>query len=195
MGQVKKAGRSPDAATRAGSGKYGLPRRDEDKGSLLAGPRRKERPGSVKPLGKVLVMDDEDVIRTILSVMLLAFGYESSLTASGEEAIQSYVQALNAGEPFDAVIIDLNIPAGMGGRETVKRLLEIDQGVKAIVSSAYRDDPAARNYEEYGFRAVLHKPYSISELRNVLRKVVSGVGHDSPEFGMGNDREMENLAS
>lgn len=195
MGQVKKAGRAADAGTREGAGKYRLPRRDEEKESLLAGLRRGERPGSVKPLGKVLVMDDEDVIRTILSVMLLAFGYESLLTASGEEAIQSYVQALNAGEPFDAVIIDLNIPAGMGGRETVKRLLEIDPGAKAIVSSAYNDDPAARNYREYGFRAVLHKPYAISELRSVLRKVVSGKCHDRPEIGMGNDREMENLAS
>lgn len=177
------------------SGNYKLPRRDVENEALLVGLRKKEHPGAVNRRGKVLVMDDEDVIRTILSVMLLAFGYESHLTADGEEAIQSYVKAQDAGDPFDAVIMDLKVPKGMGGGETMRRLREIDPGVRAIVCSGYKNNPVVENYKDYGFLAALHKPYSISELRNVLNKVVrnAGCGRDQ-EIGMGDDTEMGNLA-
>ncbi|MEJ2695362.1 MAG: response regulator [Candidatus Sulfobium sp.] len=174
---MKNKGKMKSKVTNTGSENYRLPRRDAGKGALLVG-LSKERPGSANQRGKVLVMDDEDVIRTILSVMLLAFGYEAHLTADGEEAIQTYVKALEAGEPFDAVIMDLNIPEGMGGSEAIRRLREIDPDVKAIVSSGYRNNPAVENFGEYGFRAVLHKPYSISELREVLYRVVRRSGRD-----------------
>lgn len=176
--EVKKARKTKDASVKAGPGNYKLPRRDAEKEALLVGLSKKERAGSENRRGKVLVMDDEDVIRTILSVMLLAFGYEAHLTADGEEAIRSYVQAMDAGEPFDAVIIDLNIPGGLGGSETMRRLAEIDPGVRAIVSSGYGNNPAMENYREHGFLAVLHKPYSISELRNVLQKVMQDCERD-----------------
>jgi CheY-like chemotaxis protein len=165
--EVKKANKAAEKGIGAGLGNYRLPRREIEKEALLLGLKKDGRDGLVKRKGKVLVMDDEDVIRSILSVMLLAFGYEAHLTIDGREAIDSYVKAAEAGEPFDAVIIDLNIPVGMGGRETMRRLREVDPNVKAIVSSGCR----LEDYKEHGFRAVLHKPYSISELRNVLNEV------------------------
>lgn len=191
--EVKKASKERNEAARAGSGNYRLPRRDLERESLLLG-FKKERAGMANRRGKVLVMDDEDVIRTILSVMLLAFGYEAHLAADGEEAIQSYVEAFSTGEPFDAVIIDLNIPGGMGGSETIRRLREIDPEVKAIVSSGYRKNPAFEHYRENGFRAVLHKPYSISELREVLHLVIDDA-EDGSEVSIKGDTELENNAA
>ena len=194
---VKNADKKRKARTGAASGSYRLPRKDGENEALLVGLRKKEQAGAVNRRGKVLVMDDEDVIRTILSVMLLAFGYESHLTADGEEAIQSYTDALDAGEPFDAVIMDLNVPRGLGGGETIRRLREIDPGVRAIVCSGFKNNPAMENYREHGFLAVLHKPYSISELRNVLNEVVCGTGNGRDnETGIADDseNEIENLA-
>jgi CheY-like chemotaxis protein len=191
VGQVKKARKSRGSAVKRGSASYRLPRRETEKEALLVGLKKKGGPEPANRKGKVLVMDDEDVIRTILSVMLLAFGYEAHLTADGEEAIQSYVKALDAGEPFDAVIIDLNIPGGLGGSETMRRLYDIDPGVKAIVSSGYRNNPAMENYREHGFLAVLHKPYSISELRDVLHKVMRDSGGDR-EVNVGGGAETGN---
>jgi CheY-like chemotaxis protein len=166
---VKKADKVRETGISAGSGNYRLPRRDIEKEALLVGLKKGVRGGGNRR-GKVLVMDDEDVIRSILSVMLLAFGYEAHLTADGREAIDSYAKAAEAGEPFDAVIIDLNIPGGMGGGETMQRLRQIDPDVKAIVSSGYEME----NYREQGFRAVLSKPYTVSGLRNVLNEVTFG---------------------
>ncbi len=167
---MKKANKAAEKGTGAALGEYRLPKRDIEKEALLLGLKKGGRDGLVNRKGKVLVMDDEDVIRSILSVMLLAFGYEAHMTAEGREAIDTYVKASEAGEPFDAVIIDLNIPGGMGGGETMRRLRELDPNVKAIVSSGCK----LEDYKEHGFRAVLHKPYTIGELRNVLNDVTYG---------------------
>lgn len=194
---VKKTDKSRKVDAKTASGSYRLPRKDGENEALVVGLRKKERSGSVNRRGKVLVMDDEDVIRTILSVMLLAFGYESHLTADGEEAIQSYTDALDAGEPFDAVIMDLNVPKGLGGSETMRRLREIDPGVKAIVCSGFKNNPAMEKYREHGFLGVLHKPYSISELRDVLNVVVCGpcnVPDNEMGTADGHENKMENLA-
>jgi CheY-like chemotaxis protein len=78
-----------------------------------------------------------------------------------------------AGAPFDAVIMDLTVPGGMGGREAMERLLEIDPTVTAIVSSGYSNDPVMANYREYGFQAVLTKPYQLHDLEQVVRRVVA----------------------
>jgi two-component system cell cycle sensor histidine kinase/response regulator CckA len=148
---------------------YRLPKRGRS-GFLLEELKKSDNRDSYK--GKVLVMDDEEVIRMLLSVMLLAFGYEAHLISNGAEAITSYCNAKESGDPFDVIIIDLNIPDGMGGKETIRKLLEIDPDVKAIVSSGFTDDPAMTNYREYGFRGVLQKPYTVSDLRRVLQAVI-----------------------
>jgi PAS domain S-box-containing protein len=118
--------------------------------------------------GRILIMDDEEVVRELLYAELTEAGYEVELTSDGAEAIKRYSEARESGESFDAVIMDLTIPGGMGGKEAIKKLLEIDPDIKAIVSSGYATDPIMSDYEEYGFKAVIAKPYSVSKLEKTL---------------------------
>jgi PAS domain S-box-containing protein len=126
--------------------------------------------------GRILVMDDEENIRLLLSKMLTRAGYEVELVENGEEAIKKYAEAMKAGTPFAAVIMDLTIPGGMGGREAIKRLREVDPEVKAIVSSGYSTDPIMAGYREYGFSGVIAKPYQAGEVEKTLRDVVLDMG-------------------
>ncbi len=119
--------------------------------------------------GKVLLMDDEEMVRTVVEEMLKMFGHEVECAKDGEEAIEKYLRARESDAPFYAVIVDLNVPNGMGGKETVDRLRQIDSNVKAVVSSGYPDDPIMTNYREYGFYAVISKPFRVSELNSALQ--------------------------
>jgi PAS domain S-box-containing protein len=120
---------------------------------------------------RVLVMDDEKEVRKILEEVLKDEGYEAAFAADGSEAINLYQEAKEAQRPFDAVILDLTVPGGMSGKETIKRLLEMDPEVKAIVSSGYHKDPIMLKFKEYGFKVALPKPYKISTLKRVLLEV------------------------
>ncbi|MDP1570106.1 MAG: ATP-binding protein [Vicinamibacterales bacterium] len=117
---------------------------------------------------RVLVMDDEDSIRDLVGEMLTYLGYEPTLTRDGEEAIQAFTEAQLDGRPFDAVIMDLTIPGGMGGKEAIQRLRQIDASTRAIVSSGYADDPVMANYEAFGFSGVVAKPYALKDLGRAL---------------------------
>ena len=125
--------------------------------------------------GKVLLMDDEYVIRFAISKHLGHLRYEVEAVEEGSEAIRLYESASGKGKPFDAVIMDLTISGGMGGKETIKRLLEIDPEVRAIVVSGYANDPIMANYKEYGFKGVLAKPHEIHELDEALQKVITTI--------------------
>jgi signal transduction histidine kinase/CheY-like chemotaxis protein len=120
----------------------------------------------------ILVMDDEKSVREILSTMLKKLGCEVVCVKDGAEAIIMYKQFQETGKPFDVVIMDLTIPGGMGGQETIKKLIEIDPEVKAIVSSGYSNDPIMSHYQAYGFSSVIAKPYRITELSKILRDVM-----------------------
>jgi PAS domain S-box-containing protein len=122
--------------------------------------------------GRILVMDDEEVVRGVACEMLRRIGYEVEFARDGTEAIELYKRARESGQPFDAVILDLTVPGGIGGKEAIKRLLEIDPRVKAIVSSGYSNDPVMAKFREYGFRGVIAKPYKIEELSGVLRRII-----------------------
>jgi two-component system cell cycle sensor histidine kinase/response regulator CckA len=122
--------------------------------------------------GKVLLMDDDDVIRGAAVQMLALLGYRSVATASGEEAIAAYREALDRGEPFDAVILDLTVPGGMGGVPALREIRAFDPSVRAIVSSGYSADPVLARYQDHGFVDVVPKPYSMEELATVLGRVV-----------------------
>jgi len=119
--------------------------------------------------GRLLIMDDETYILETAADMLNYMGFEVGFSKNGDEAIASYKQALENNKPFDAVIMDLTIPGGMGGKSAIKKLLEIDSEIKAIVSSGYSNDPVMSNYQEYGFSGRLQKPFRLEELGNVLR--------------------------
>ncbi len=120
----------------------------------------------------ILVMDDEKGVREILSTMLKKLGCEVVCVKDGAEAIIMYKQSKESGKPFDVVIMDLTIPGGMGGQETIKKLLEINPEVKAIVSSGYSNAPIMSHYQAYGFSSVIAKPYRITELSKILRDVI-----------------------
>jgi len=122
--------------------------------------------------GRVLVMDDELDILSFSRVVLKRLGYEVEVARDGSEALNRYRVATAAGTPFSAVILDLTIPGGMGGQEAIRRLLEVDPHVKAIVSSGYSNDPVMAEFQKYGFRGVVAKPYEIRELAKVLCQVI-----------------------
>lgn len=125
---------------------------------------------------RILVMDDEEMIRELINEVLTEIGYEVETAADGNEAIDFYKRIKESGKTFDAVIIDLEVPLGMGGKGTVKKLLEIDPGVKAIVSSGYSNDSVFYEYEKYCFRTTLPKPYMIQELGEILSKMINANG-------------------
>ncbi len=122
--------------------------------------------------GKVLLMDDEADVRQTTGDVLKRLGYTVEFAEDGAQAIELYRAARQAGEPFHAVIMDLTVPGGMGGREAVAKLLESDPGVKAIVSSGYSNDPIMSEYRKYGFMGVVTKPYRIRDLGETLHNVL-----------------------
>ncbi len=120
--------------------------------------------------GNILIMDDETYIIEVLVKMLKHQGYNVDSAKNGEEAIQLYTEKFMHDNPYDHVILDLTVYGGLGGKETIKALKEIDPNVKAIVSSGYSDNPVMANYKEYGFTGVLTKPYAIEDVIKVLAK-------------------------
>ena len=122
--------------------------------------------------GRVLVMDDEEMVLSMARRMLTRLGYDAEFARNGYEAIELYKEAFESGVPFDAVILDLTIRGGIGGREVVARLREIDCDVKAIVSSGYSNDPVMADFEAHGFVGVIPKPYEIGSLSAALKRAV-----------------------
>ncbi len=122
--------------------------------------------------GRLLVMDDEELVLGIVKQMLEHLGYQVELAGDGTEAIELYARAMEAGKPYDAVIMDLTVPGGMGGQEAVGRLREMDPGIRAIVSSGYSSDPVLANHDQYGFSGMISKPYSMANLSRTLKKVL-----------------------
>jgi two-component system cell cycle sensor histidine kinase/response regulator CckA len=125
--------------------------------------------------GKILLVDDEEFIRKSGREILTRLGYDVSLAQEGGEGTRLYKEAQDTGKPFDAVIMDLTIPAGMGGKEAIRRLLEIDTEAKVIVSSGYSEDHVLSDFQAYGFCGVLTKPYRAEHLAEAVHNVIKGV--------------------
>jgi PAS domain S-box-containing protein len=122
--------------------------------------------------GKILVMEDDETIRDVTGEMLGHFGYDVAFAQNGTEAIDLYTREKEAGTPFDVIIMDLTIPGGMGGKETISKILEIDPQAKAIVASGYTNDPIMAEFTQYGFRNRIVKPYKAGELHEILHSVI-----------------------
>ena len=122
--------------------------------------------------GRILVMDDEESIRNLSKQRLGRLGYESELAKNGAQAIEFYKKSMDSRKPFDAVILDLTVKGGMGGKDVIKAILKIDPKVKAIVSSGYSNDPVMTNFKEYGFTGALPKPNTKKELIEALKKII-----------------------
>jgi PAS domain S-box-containing protein len=127
----------------------------------------------VRGSGRVLVMDDEEMVRRVTGEILGALGYEVDFARDGGEAIERYRNAKEGGQPFDVVLMDLTIAGGMGGKDAIRKLLEYDPAVKAIVSSGYSNDPVMANFRDHGFRDVIIKPYKAIDLSRVLHALMT----------------------
>lgn len=132
----------------------------------------KETGKLIKGTGTILLMDDEEMVLEAAGEMLMYFGYDVQFARDGHQAVELFRQAKEAGYPFAAVIMDLTVPGGMGGKKTIKRILEIDPGVKAIVSSGYSNDPVMADFRQYGFCGLVTKPYNMKQLSDTLQKVL-----------------------
>jgi len=108
--------------------------------------------------------------------LLSRMGYEVESAREGNEAVSLYQRARESGRTFDAVILDLTVPGGLGGKETLEQLRGLDPGVKAIVSSGYSNDPILSKYQDYGFMGVVAKPFDLSQLSSTLQQVMQGAG-------------------
>lgn len=117
----------------------------------------------------MLVLEDDYMVADIIRKLLIKNGEYCTITSDGYETILAYQKAKNCGEPFDLVITDLTIPGGMGGVEAIKRIREIDPGVRSIVSSGYNDAPVLAEYKRYGFKTFLKKPFTNNEFKKALQ--------------------------
>jgi CheY-like chemotaxis protein len=122
--------------------------------------------------GKVLLMDDEQIIVDVTLEVLRFLDYEVMFAREGAAALELYKQEKESGAPFDLVILDLSVPEGLGGKDAIALLKAYDPGVNAVVSSGYTGDPVVVEYERYGFSGVLSKPYKISDMREMLEKMI-----------------------
>jgi CheY-like chemotaxis protein len=118
-------------------------------------------------------MDDEPLVRRSLERALSSLGYEVTVVKDGERALSAYRDALEAGKPYDAVLLDLTIPDGLGGAETMSQLVSMDPDVRGIVSSGYSNDPILAEWVEHGFSGVASKPYTLQTLAEVLARVLT----------------------
>jgi two-component system cell cycle sensor histidine kinase/response regulator CckA len=123
--------------------------------------------------GRVLIVDDEEAIRNLVEFTLTRLGYEVFQAGSALEGVDLYREKLQAGERFDLVILDLTLPGGMGGKEALKKLIEIDPTVNAIVSSGYATDATMSRYQDFGFHGVISKPYEAAELGKTVHDVIT----------------------
>ncbi len=123
---------------------------------------------------RILLMDDEEAILEVGRELLEANGFVVETAKDGKAAIKSYLEAVDKGEKFDVVIMDLTIHGGMGGKEAIAELLKIDPQAVAIVSSGYSNDPVMAEYRKFGFSGVVQKPYLIHDMVMMIRSVTKG---------------------
>jgi CheY-like chemotaxis protein len=133
-------------------------------------------PGDTDPLSvesaRILIMDDDKQVCTIARKMITRFGFQSSVVSDGKQAVIAYQAAKDEQDPYDVVLMDLTIPGGMGGKEAILKILETDPNACAVVISGYSNDPVLANYQDYGFKGMLVKPFKISELKKCLETVL-----------------------
>ena len=135
--------------------------------------QEQERAKAGRGHGRILVMDDEEIVRSILGKILERFGYEAEYARDGMEAIEKYRVAIDSAKPFDAVIMDLTVTGGMGGREAIELLRLVDPDAMVIVSSGYSDDPVMSDFRKYGFDGVIAKPFQADEPAELLGKILA----------------------
>jgi len=124
-------------------------------------------------------MDDEESIRRIVEIVLQRLGCDPIVVADGVAALREFEAGRASGRPIDLLILDLTIPGGVGGRQVIERVRQVDATVPAIVSSGYSNDPVLANFADYGFQAMVQKPYDVRQLAAVIDELVT-TGRHSP---------------
>ena len=126
--------------------------------------------------GKVLLMDDEQVILEVTDEVLKFLGYDVMFARDGAAAIDLFQQEKSKGIPFDLIILDLSVPEGMGGKEAFEKLHALDPAAKIVISSGFTNDPMLTDYASFGLSGVLAKPYRITEIKTLLEKMIPQKG-------------------
>lgn len=151
-------------------------------------PAAAEKPASAAPVTpepaaipatgrpRVLLMDDEEDVAAIVAEVLRRLGLDVVTTAEGAAAVREVASARSGGRPFALLILDLTVPGGMGGKEAIQAIRQIDPKVPAIVSSGYSADPVMANYHAHGFQAVVPKPYDLATFAAVVRRFIPQAG-------------------
>lgn len=127
---------------------------------------------------RVIVLEDEVSIIQYLESFFRMAGIEAECFTRGEDLLRRYGEALEAGRPFDLLLLDWTIPGGMGGKETMRKVLEIDPNANGILTSGYSEESGLADYKEYGFKGVLQKPYKSDELVSLLARFLASESHD-----------------
>jgi PAS domain S-box-containing protein len=130
-------------------------------------------PAATRRRRRILVMDDEASVRTLAVNMLNFLGFQAEVVESGRVAIERFERALRKGRPFDAVMLDLVVPGGMGGKETMDQISRLAPEVKAVLVSGYAQETVVEEYREHGFGAVITKPFTLEELNTTLRSILA----------------------
>jgi CheY-like chemotaxis protein len=138
---------------------------EAEHGTPAAAEDGKSAPGQ----GRILVMDDDSMVRHVITGMLRSLGYKTGEATDGEAAVREYAAAMHSAAPYDAVVLDLTVPGGMGGLEAVERMRREDPGLCAIVSSGYSADPVFSDPARYGFQAAVAKPCRKADLSRALQ--------------------------
>jgi PAS domain S-box-containing protein len=134
-------------------------------------PSERERPVSLPAgKGKILILDDERSIARVLSNMLGKLGYRTEWVDDGRKVLEEYRRARDCGEPYDLLIMDMTIPGGMGGKEAMEKLREIDPAIRAVMSTGYSN---LTDYGSHGFCGILAKPYTLAELSSVMENAMA----------------------
>ncbi len=136
-------------------------------------PRKAETSGIRRGSGAILVMDDEAEVRETTGNILKRLGYVVAFARDGEETVDMFLKARESGSPYNLVIMDLTVPGAMGGKEAIKKLLQIDPQVKAIVSSGYSNDPIMAEFRQHGFSGVVTKPFRLKDLSEEVARVLN----------------------
>ncbi len=136
-------------------------------------PQKTEKEKPISGHGKILFMDDRNEVRNVVCNILNKLGYESECAEHGYEAIEKYKQAYNSDHPYDAVILDLNIPEGLGAEATIKELRRFDPNVKALVCSGYHNSHIMTNHEKFGFSGYVTKPFTVNELSRIIHETIN----------------------
>jgi CheY-like chemotaxis protein/anti-sigma regulatory factor (Ser/Thr protein kinase) len=139
----------------------------------VAAPLDRQPPDALAPRkGRILVVDDEEMVRDFLMRALPTLGCEADAVADGADAVARYREGRESARPYDLVLMDLTIAGGMGGLEATSHIRALDPEARVIVSSGYSDDPVMAEHERFGFCGVLQKPYRIDRLSTALARAL-----------------------